>query len=155
MPVPLSSLVRQELIFPDLRGTDRQEILHAFANALADRGVVQDAEKVYLRLWEREQLGSTAIGSGVAIPHCKLDQAHEVILAVGLSAAGVDFESVDGKRVHVFFLVLSPADKPAEHLKSLAAISRWAKLDQHASRLMRLNDSEEIYELLREESSGS
>lgn len=151
MPVLLSSLVRADLIFPDLQGADRQEVLHAFAAALAERGVVTDADMLYHRLWDREQLGSTAIGAGVAIPHCKLDQLQDVVLAVGLSPKGVEFDSVDGKKVHVFFLVLSPADAPAEHLKSLAAISRWAKLDQHASRLMKLHDVDAIYDLLREE----
>lgn len=151
MPVLLSSLVRTDLIFPDLPGGDRQEILHAFADALAERGVVGDADMLFHRLWEREQLGSTAIGAGVAIPHCKLEQLQEVVLAVGLSPGGVDFDSVDGKKVHVFFLVLSPSDAPAEHLKSLAAISRWAKLDEHAPRLMKLHEVDAICDLLREE----
>jgi len=151
VPVLLSSLVRADLIFPRLEGTDRMGVLRAFAQALAERGVVRDADQLFERLWDREQLGSTAIGAGVAIPHCKLEQIHEVILAVGLSPAGVDFDSVDGKQVHVFFLVLSPADAPAEHLKSLAAISRWAKLDEHATRLMEMHDAASIYDLLREE----
>lgn len=151
MAIPLSSLIRRELIFPDLAGGDRDALLRDLAQAMVDRKAVRDGEALYRRLREREALGTTGIGSGVAIPHCKLERIDRVIVAVGVSHQGVDFDAVDEVPVRLFFLVLSPPDAPAEHLKSLAAISRWAKADRHAERLMKLRDTDAIFDMLRQD----
>lgn len=150
MGISLSSLVRRELVFPDLGGGDRDTLLRNFAQAMAEREAVRDWEALYRRLREREDLGTTGIGSGVAIPHCKLDRIDHVIVAVGVSRHGVEFDAVDEKPVRLFFLVLSPPEAPADHLKSLAAISRWAKADRHAERLLELRDADAIFDMLRE-----
>jgi mannitol/fructose-specific phosphotransferase system IIA component (Ntr-type) len=88
----------------------------------------------------------------VAIPHCKLKGLARGVVAVGLVPAGVDFGAVDGQPVKVFFLVVSPAESPAEHLQILAAISRWIRADQHADqhagRLLALHDPAAVYDLL-------
>lgn len=139
-----------ELIFPDLVGTDRPGILRVLAEGMARNGVISDTESLYRHLVEREELGSTAIGSGVAIPHCKMDNLKDVVVAVGLSREGVEFESEDGTPVRLFFLVVSPSDKPAAHLRSLAAISKWVKADRHVERLLELDEPDEIWELLQE-----
>jgi len=117
---------------------------------MARAGVVPDSELIYKRLVEREDLGSTAIGSGVAIPHCKMENLSKVEVAIGLSRAGVEFESEDGKPVQLFFLVVSPTDSPAAHLRSLAAISKWVKADRHVERLLALVEPEDIWQLLQE-----
>lgn len=153
MGVPLASLIRRELIFPDLAGESRDTVLKNFALAMAERGAVRDGETLYRRLQEREALGTTGIGSGVAIPHCKLERLDGVVVAVGLSRQGVAFDAVDDQPVRLFFLVLSPPDAPAEHLKSLAAISRWAKADRHAERLLALRDADAIFDMLRKEAA--
>ena len=95
-------------------------------------------------------LGSTAIGSGVAIPHCKMENLRRVEVAIGLSREGVEFESEDGRPVQLFFLVVSPTDSPAAHLRALAAISKWVKADRHVERLLALEEPEEIWQLLKE-----
>ena len=148
----LDLLTRPELIFPRLAGSDRSSILRAFAERMAERAVVADAERLYQRLWEREQLGSTGIGAGVAIPHCKMNGLDQVVLAIGIARDGVDFGAVDGQEVHVLFLLISPSDSPAEHLQSLAAISRWVRADHHLDQILALDTREEIYELLGRES---
>lgn len=149
-PPSLGSLTEPELILPNLSGTDRPGILRALAEGMAQNGVISDTDSLYRRLVEREELGSTAIGGGVAIPHCKMDNLEEVVVAVGLSREGVEFESEDGAPVRLFFLLASPSDKPAAHLRSLAAISKWVKADRHVERLLELDDPEEIWELLQE-----
>lgn len=146
----LGALTRPDLIFPDLPATDSQGVLHALAERVASRGLIRNGDELFQRLWEREQLGSTGIGQGVAIPHCKLKGLARGVVAVGLVPAGVDFGAVDGKPVKVFFLVVSPAESPAEHLQVLAALSRWIKADDHAGRLLTLHDSAAVYDLLRE-----
>jgi mannitol/fructose-specific phosphotransferase system IIA component (Ntr-type) len=125
--------------------------LRELVNRLVEAGVVEDADLMYERLVEREELGSTAIGQGVAIPHCKMENLDRVVMAVGLSRRGVDFESEDGKPVRLFFLIVSPADRPAAHLRSLAAISKWVKADRHVERLLELEESGDIWTLLKEE----
>jgi mannitol/fructose-specific phosphotransferase system IIA component (Ntr-type) len=149
--VGLGSLTRPELIFPDLPAAERSEVLRAFADRLAGRGLVKSGAELYQRLWEREQLGSTGIGSGIAIPHCKLPGLARGVVAVGLVPDGVDFGAADGRPVKVLFLVVSPSGAPAEHLQVLAAISRWLRAGGHAERLLELRDPGEVYDLLRDE----
>ena len=143
-------MTEPELIFPNLVGTDRPGILRVLAESMARNGVISDADSMYRRLVEREELGSTAIGGGVAIPHCKMDNLEDVVVAVGLSRDGVEFESEDGSPVRLFFLVVSPSDKPAAHLRSLAAISKWVKADRHVERLLELEEPGQIWALLQE-----
>jgi len=147
----LGSLIRPELIFPDLAAADRLEVLRIFSRRLAEQGLVADADELYGKLLEREQLGSTGIGSGIAIPHCKIKGLKQGIVAVALARDGVSFGAADGVPVRLFFLVVSPSESPAEHLQILAAISRWVKTDRHAERLLELADKEAIGELLRGE----
>lgn len=125
--------------------------MRELVNRLVEAGVVEDADLMYERLVEREELGSTAIGQGVAIPHCKMEKLDRVVMAVGLSRRGVEFESEDGEPVRLFFLIVSPADTPAAHLRSLAAISKWVKADRHVERLLQLEESDDIWTLLKEE----
>jgi PTS system nitrogen regulatory IIA component len=155
--VLLGSLTRPDLVFPDLPAADRQEVLHAFADRIAALGLVPSGDVLFQKLWEREQLGSTGIGSGIAIPHCKLPGLSQGIVAVGLVGepdagdGGVEFGAADGRPVRVLFLVVSPSGSPAEHLQILAAISRWVRTGQHAEKILGLRDPAAIYDLLREE----
>ncbi|HEX9943368.1 MAG TPA: PTS sugar transporter subunit IIA [Thermoanaerobaculia bacterium] len=149
----LGSLTRPELIFPDLPAADRSEVLRALSDRLAGHGLVESGAELHQKLWEREQLGSTGIGSGIAIPHCKLPGLTQGIVAVGIVPEGVDFGAADGQPVKVLFLVVSPSGSPAEHLQVLAAISRWVRADAHAERIRALRDPAAVYDLLRAEAS--
>jgi PTS system nitrogen regulatory IIA component len=151
--VRLGSLTRPELIFPDLPAADRSEVLRALSDRLAGHGLVESGAELHQKLWEREQLGSTGIGSGIAIPHCKLPGLTQGIVAVGIVPEGVDFGAADGQPVKVLFLVVSPSGSPAEHLQVLAAISRWVRADAHAERIRALRDPAAVYDLLRAEAS--
>jgi PTS system nitrogen regulatory IIA component len=149
----LGSLIRPELIFFDLPAADRSQILRAFADRIAAAGLAGSAGELYRKLCEREELSSTGIGSGIAIPHCKLDRLQRGLVAVGIVPDGVDFGAVDGQPVRVFFLVASPANAAAEHLQILAAISRWVKSSQNVEKLLQLRDPAAVYEFLRQGSS--
>jgi PTS system nitrogen regulatory IIA component len=118
------ALVDERRIFPDLAGTTRDEALAEMSAALAETGVVSDGAELARRLVERERMGSTGLGAGLAIPHCKLREIGDVVLAVGVSRRGIEFGAADGQPVRLVFLVLSPADAPALHLQALARISR-------------------------------
>ena len=149
----LGSLTDPQLIFPELPGEDVESVLRALAERVASRGMVESAEPLYEKLLEREQLGSTGIGSGVAIPHCKMKGLEQAILAVGIKDRPVDFGSVDGQPVRLFFLVVSPQDAPAVHLQVLAAISKWVKADRHVEKTLSMDDRQEIFEFLQREGS--
>jgi PTS system nitrogen regulatory IIA component len=150
--VGLGSLTRPELILSDLPSTAPAEILRLFAERLAQSGA-GDAGELFRRLWEREQLSSTGIGGGVAIPHCKMPGLREAVVAVGLAPQGVELGAADGKPVRLFFVAVSPEAAPAEHLRVLASISRWVKADRHAERILEMKDPQEIYRFLQEESA--
>jgi len=149
--VDLGALTRPDLIFPDLPATGREAVLRAFAERLAARGLVGDAAALFDKLWEREQLGSTAIGGGIAIPHCKVDRLKSGVVALGRVDAGVDFGAADGEPVRLFFLVVSPSQAPAEHLQILAAISRWLRGPGRVQALLEQPDAEAVFAYLQQE----
>jgi len=152
-PTPLSTLARltrPELVFPDLSGSDSPTVLKALADRLAPHIPGFGADELYRKLQEREELGSTGIGDRVAIPHCKMEGLEDPVLAVAVVREGIDFQAVDKKAVHLFFLLVSPEDSPAVHLQVLANISRWVKNDRHVERILGHPDREAIYQLLDE-----
>ena len=146
----LDSLIDPELVFSDLACLDRPTLLRTLAERVVEAGHLSDVEELYERLLEREQLGSTGIGAGVAVPHCKLSSVDRVVVAVALLRQGIEFSAIDGQPVQLAFLVISPEDQPAAHLHCLAAISKWIKADRHVERILETSDPSSIRELLGE-----
>ncbi len=147
----LDALTGPELILPGLEASAGEEVLRQLSQHLEELGIIRNADELYGKLLEREELGSTGIGSGVAIPHCKLKGVAHAVLAVGICRRGVEFRAADSEPVRLFFLAISPTDSPAVHLQVLAAISKWIKADSHVPRLLKLEDPQAIYRLLEEE----
>ena len=145
----LDVLDRQS-ICANLKSGDKKGILEELAAPVAETtGISRD--EIIRVLLERERLGSTGIGGGIGIPHGKLKQLQELVLGFGLSRAGVDFESMDGKPTHIFFLLLTPENSTGLHLKVLARISRILKNDPFKQKLLTAATEEEIYALIKEE----
>jgi PTS system nitrogen regulatory IIA component len=142
-------LVDERLVFPDLAATNVEEALAELSAGLARAGAVKDADDLSRRLAERERLGSTGLGGGLAIPHCKTRDLAEVLLAVGVSRRGIDFRAADGIPVTLIFLVVSPAEAPGLHLQALARISRVIRMPDVADRLRRAATADEIAAILR------
>jgi PTS system nitrogen regulatory IIA component len=147
----IRDLLQDDVIIAELEATGKEEVLHEFSRLLKAKGRIEDEEELVRVLRERESLGSTGIGDGVAIPHAKLRSLPEMIVAFGRSSRGVNFLSLDAKPVHLFFLLLSPDDKPGEHLKALARISRLLKNPVLREDLKRVSGSEELRRLICEE----
>jgi mannitol/fructose-specific phosphotransferase system IIA component (Ntr-type) len=143
-------LVDERLIFPDLTGTNVEEALEEMSAGLVRAGVVSDADDLARRLIEREHMGSTGLGGGLAIPHCKVRELSDVVLAVGLSRAGVDFRAPDGAPVTLIFLVLSPSEAPALHLQALARISRVIRMPGIADGLRGARTGAEVASILKD-----
>ena len=146
----LSTLLRPDLIFTGLAGRDGKEVLRTLSEKVADTGAVRSSEELLEKLLERERVGSTAIGGGVAIPHCKLAGLRDLVVAVGVVPDGVDLAAPDDEAVNLLFLVISPDDSPAEHLKCLAAVSKWIRQDGNVERLRTSTSREEVCRCLEE-----
>jgi PTS system nitrogen regulatory IIA component len=123
----IRDLLQDDLIIEEIEAIEKQGVLREFARLLKSRNRVDSEEELLRALLERESLGSTGIGDGVAIPHGKLSMGSEMIVAFGRSSKGVDFQSLDAKPVYLFFLLVTPEDRPGDHLKALARISRILK----------------------------
>jgi PTS system nitrogen regulatory IIA component len=123
----IRELLHDELVIDEIAATDKRGVLLEFAGLLKARGRIGNPEELVRVLMERESLGSTGIGDGIAIPHGKLDVIQDMIVAFGRSTRGIDFQSLDQKPAHLFFLLITPAGKPGEHLKALARVSRILK----------------------------
>jgi len=110
-----------------------------------------DREVLAKVLLERERLASTAIGEGVAIPHGKLDAVGKLVAVVGRATEGVDFDSMDGRPTHLFFVLVAPENSTGVHLKALARISRLFKDPEFRTRLMQAKDAQDIYRVIADE----
>lgn len=139
-----------DVIIP-LAAVDKRGVLAEFASCLAGRHAGIFAEELLRLLLERETLGSTGIGDGIAIPHCKSPLLETPVLLFGRSETGVDFSAVDGRPVHLFFLLVVPEGAAGLHLKLLARISRLLKEPSVRSRLMTASTSGEIISIVTEQ----
>jgi nitrogen PTS system EIIA component len=143
--------LKTELILPELRAQTKEEVLQEFARAIPLHYSGITSEELFQVLTDRERLGSTGIGEGFAIPHGKLKQLHQIIIAFGRSQAGIPFDSMDGKPAHYFFVLLAPEDSAGLHLKALAKISRFLKNSDFRESLVRAGTREELENSIREQ----
>ena len=138
-------------ILPDLQATSREEVLREMVEHLFNAGKIRDANELVQILLDREMLGSTGIGHGVAIPHGRLAGLNEILLVFGRSEKGIDFEAHDDKPVNLFFLLVAPEDSAGLHLKALARISRILKNPECRAALLNTRDREALFRTIREE----
>ena len=141
-------LLEPKSVLPDMTATNKLGILEELARPLVPGPEGLDLDTVVEVLMERERLGSTGIGDSVAIPHGKLADISSLKLAFGRSLKGVNFDSVDGKLSHLFFLLLAPVNSAGLHLKALAKISRMLMSASFREDLMQAPQAQDIYQLL-------
>jgi len=151
----LSDIVSEDLILPDLHGKDVSSVLQEFAGAVCGSGRYSDRNLLFDRLYEREEQESTGIGNGMAIPHCKVENLKDVFLAIGYSESGVDFHAIDGKPVHFFFMVVSPANASVLHLRTLAALSRLLKSQNFLTHLRQRPEKAQLIAIIKQEEEGA
>ena len=143
----LASLAKPQLIFSGVEANSRDGALRALTERICRVLGLVDSDTVLSALLEREELGSTAVGGGMAIPHGRIRGLRDIVLAVAVSKRGVDYGAEDGLPVRFFFVLLSPRESAGRHLKALAAISEWVSSGGRES-LRKVNKPQEIYELL-------
>ena len=138
-------------ILVDLTATHKRGVLEELTGLLAKSGKIKDPKAAIEILLERERLGSTGIGQGIAIPHAKTDQTGQIAAAFGLSRRGVNFDALDGEPVYIFFLLVAPPDAAGLHLKALARISRLLKDKFFRQSLRDVKDAAEVVRIIKEE----
>ena len=141
----LSDILRESCVVADIKGKTKKEILLELVGPLKDTNLIDNVDAVVKIIMEREGLGSTGIGDGVAIPHGKMKNIDSIICAVGRSQEGVDFDAVDRQPVHIFFLVLAPEDSASLHLKVLSRISKILRDPSFRKTILKLANAHEIY----------
>jgi len=144
-------ILHKESIIPELRAQNKKEVLEELTTALLRHKQSLDKDALVEVLLEREKLGSTGIGDGIAIPHGKVSDLDELLLSFGRSVQGVDFDSMDGRPTHLFFLLVAPENSAGVHLRALAKISRLLKSAHFRKRLMDASTTEEIFHIIQEE----
>jgi nitrogen PTS system EIIA component len=149
----IEDILAEELVIPALTARSKADVLEELASAVSTVHPELDRTRLVQALEDRERLNSTALGDGVAIPHGKLPGLKRVFAAFGRSRQGVDFQSLDGKPTHLFFLLVAPEDSAGAHLKALARISRLLKDESFRVRLLQAADQHELWTTIREEDS--
>jgi PTS system fructose-specific IIA component/PTS system nitrogen regulatory IIA component len=136
----------------DLQAADKPGVIQELVAALVESGQVKEDDQAGIieAIMKREELGSTGIGRGVAVPHTKHPSVDNLIGTVGVSPEGVEFESLDGESVQLFFLLISPPDRPGDHLRALENISRQLRDDTFCRFLKQSKTADDITQLLEE-----
>jgi len=150
-----SSFILADAIRADLQAVDKRGVVEELVGAIVAAGGVKADDQVSIvqAVMKREELGSTGIGRGVAVPHSKHPSVDRLIGTVGISRNGVDFNSLDGEKVQVFFLLVSPPDRPGDHLRALENISRQLR-DDTFCRFLKQSKGVEDIKLLLDEADG-
>ena len=143
-------VLKKDAILVDLKSKDKKGVIDELVTPVAEIAGIQHDRLVRV-LMEREQLGSTGIGGGIGIPHGKLKDMNDLVLGFGLSRSGVDFESMDGKPTHIFFLLVTPENSTGLHLKLLARISRLLKKESFKEGLIHATVPDEILSIIQAE----
>ncbi|MGE4505609.1 MAG: PTS sugar transporter subunit IIA [Desulfovibrionaceae bacterium] len=145
----LGDYLEKEFILPELTSASKAEVLREMIDAVGEKLPGLDKDKALTVLLERESLGTTGIGDGIAIPHGKLDDLEEIVVAVGRSEQGVEFEALDHQPCRIFFLVLAPDQVAGQHLRILAHISRLLKDPDFRANFLSANTADALWSLLR------
>lgn len=149
----LTQILQPVCIKAPLAGKTKEDAIEELVNLLADHGYLTDRADAFEAVMAREHTRSTGIGSGIAIPHGKCSAAKELVMAVGIAAEPIDFNSIDGKPVTIILLLVSPPDQTGPHIQALARISRLMLDAQFKAQLEKAASPEEVYSLISSKES--
>ena len=151
----IMDFLSKKAIVTDIKSTKKEDVIKELVDALIEAGDIEkrSRNKLIDSLMSREALGSTGIGQGVGIPHAKSQVVKELVAAFGLSHSGVNFDSLDGEPVYLFFLLIAPEESAGPHLKALARISRMLKDKYFRDLLKKAKDENEVLRVIQEEDS--
>lgn len=134
-----------------LEHSKKNEIIEEMVDVLHQNKKIQDRDKIVKALFEREELMSTGVGDGVAIPHAKAEGVERISAAFGITKDDVDFQSLDSRPVRLVFLLVGPVNQPGPHLKALSRISRLMHQADFRSKLLKSQQADEALNIILEE----
>ncbi len=147
----ITDFLKEDCVIIGLKNRSKEGAINELLTLLEERGYIRNKKNIFETIMEREKLGSTGIGQGIAIPHAKTDQIDNLVGALGISKHGVDFDSLDGEFVYIIFLVLAPTESIGNHLKALAKIARLLKDKVFRNALRNSKDAKEAIKTIMED----
>ena len=147
----ISEILDKRAVKIGLTSVKKEDVLKELVEMLAQVEDIGDPKNLVKTLLEREKLGSTGIGQGIAIPHGKTDTINRLIAVLGISKSGVNFDALDGEPVFIFFLLVAPKDSAGPHLKALAQISRLLRDSYFCQLIRRCKLEQEVFDLIKNE----
>ncbi|NLK40809.1 MAG: PTS sugar transporter subunit IIA [Planctomycetes bacterium] len=149
----LTQILQPSCIKAPLESKDKDAAIEELVNVLADAGLLTNRTEALEAVMAREATRSTGIGSGIAIPHGKSTAAKELVMAIGIAADPIEFDSIDNKPVKIIVLLISPPDQTGPHIQALARISRLLLDAQFKEQLEKVSSPEEVYSLISSKES--
>ena len=146
----LTQILEPACIKVPLAGRDKKTVIAELVDILDANKLLVDKNDVLQAVLSRENTRSTGIGSGIAIPHGKCKGVEDLVMAIGISRQGVDFQSIDNKPVHIIVLLASPTDRTGPHIQALARISRLMLDEEFKNKLQNASSAHELYDLINE-----
>ena len=146
----LIDLISEDVIKVPLHATSKIDTLRELAEILYKAGKIKDVEPIFNALVKRESMGSTGLENGVAVPHCKTDAVENMILSIGISPQGIDFDALDGNPSKLFFLMLAPPDQSGPHIEALSEIARLTQSQAFCRTVIASQTAAEVVELFRD-----
>lgn len=147
----LLDFLKEEWVVPELNGTDKLSVLKELSEVLIKPCGMASSGELLQVLLEREKLGSTGIGEGVAIPHGRLKKLKQFFISFGRSTHGVDFDAIDHRPCQIFFMVMAPENSAVENLNLLGRIARLLKDPSFKKKLMGAKTRKEIFQIISDE----
>ncbi len=147
----LSEFISPKLTKLELTATTKVDAIKELIDMLNEGGYLSNADEFLQSVLEREKVGSTGIGKGIAIPHSRANTVNEVIVAIGRSTAGIEFEALDNRPVHLIFLIAAPIESGGLYLKALARLSRLLRYQEFRNELMGAGTVEEMVKIISSE----
>lgn len=144
--------VTAKAIKAELKSTNKEGVIREMVTSLVESGQLgtDEQESIVEAILKREELGSTGIGRGIAVPHTKHPSVNSPVGAVGISSKGVDFQSLDGEQVQLFFMLISPPDQPSDHLRALENISKQLQDETFCRFLKQSKTAADVQQILEE-----
>lgn len=147
----LYELLNEELINPSIKSKSKNDVLEELSDMLINNGIIRDKDQLLEKLKEREKLETTGVGHEIAIPHARTESVDGLALCFAISKEGIDFDSLDGKPVNIFFLIVSNEENKNRYIQLLARISRICRKDTFREKVLTAQTSKEILAIFKEE----
>lgn len=149
MDLRISNFLKPEAIIMEMTATEKLAAIRELVDHMVKKNIAKDREQLFDALAQRENLESTGIGEGVAIPHARTDAVNEVVLLFARSKSGIDFSAIDGKPSHIIFLIASPENKKTEYIMTLAKLSRLLRHGNVREQLKSAQTPNEVLEIIK------